>query len=240
MSAPATPPDSETEAIAARYARRDAGDRYSILRPDVWLALQARQRALLRLFDRLGWHDLSQRRLVEVGCGHGANLLELLRFGFAPEHLVGLELLPDRAAHARHRLPAALDVRVGDASGAAIAPASQDAVYAATVFSSILDDAFQVRLAGAMWRWVKPGGGVLWYDFTVDNPRNRDVRGVPRARIAALFPEGRVGMRRLTLAPPLGRAAARVHPALYTALDRLPPLRTHLLAWVGKPMHDHA
>ena len=30
-----------------------------------------------------------------------------------------------------------------------------------------------------MWAAVKPGGGVLWYDFTVDNPRNADVRGVP-------------------------------------------------------------
>jgi hypothetical protein len=103
------------------------------------------------------------------------------------------------------------------------------------VFSSLLDDAFQQRLAAAMWKWLKPGGGVLWYDFTVDNPRNRDVRGVPRARIAALFPEATVDSRRVTLAPPLARAVCRVHPGLYTLFNALPPLRTHLLCWLGKP-----
>ena len=36
--------------------------------------------------------------------------------------------------------------------------------------------------------WEKrAGGAVLWYDFTWDNPRNRDVRGVPLARVAFHF-----------------------------------------------------
>ena len=87
-----------------------------------------------------------------------------------------------------------------------------------------------------MWRWVKPGGGVLWYDFTVDNPRNPDVRGVPLARVRALFPEGRVQARRITLAPPIARAVTRVHPSLYTLFNTLPPLRTHVLAWIEKPL----
>jgi hypothetical protein len=76
---------------------------------------------------------------------------------------------------------------------------------------------------------------VLWYDFTVDNPRNADVRGVPLARVRALFPEGRVQARRITLAPPIARAVTRVHPALYTLFNVLLPLRTHVLAWVAKP-----
>ena len=68
--------------------------RHGILRPDVWCAMQERQRATLRLFAALGWHDLGARRAVEVGCGAGGNLLELLRFGFRPEHLAGIELRP--------------------------------------------------------------------------------------------------------------------------------------------------
>jgi hypothetical protein len=78
----------------------------------------------------------------------------------------------------------------GDATLADIAPASQDLVLQSTVFSSLLDDAFQQRLADAMWRWLKPGGAVVWYDFTVDNPRNRDVRGVPVARMRAVVSAG--------------------------------------------------
>jgi len=225
----------EAQSVRERYARRPAQDpRYSLLNPAALHAAQERQRALLRLFARLGWHDLSARRVLEVGSGTGSNLVELLWMGFLPEHLAGIELLPERHAVARQRLPASVTLTQGDATTLAIAPASVDAVLQATVFSSLLDDAFQQRLADAMWRAVKPGGGVLWYDFTVDNPRNRDVRGVPLARVRALFPQARVQAQRLTLAPPVARAATRVHPALYTWFNALPVLRTHVLAWIAK------
>jgi SAM-dependent methyltransferase len=226
----------ESRAVAERYARRGAADRYGILRPDVWQSLQERQRAEWRLWARLGWHDLAGRRYCEVGCGAGGALLEALRAGFLPEHLSGIELLPERHALAHRVLPEAVTLHLGDAAAAPMPDGSQDVVAQHTVFSSLLEAASQARLAEAMWRWVKPGGGVLWYDFTVDNPRNRDVRGVPLARVRTLFPRGRVQHRRITLAPPLARAACRVHPALYTALNALPLLRTHLLCWIEKPV----
>jgi SAM-dependent methyltransferase len=224
------------KAIAARYARRGGGDRYSPLRPDVWQTLQERQRALLRLLALVGIGDVSLLRLAEVGCGSGGNLLELLRLGFAPQHLTGIELLADRHAAARRLLPEATGLLLGDAREAPIEDASQDLVLQATVFSSLLDDASQQALAAAMWRWLVPGGAVLWYDFTVDNPRNRDVRGVPMRRVRQLFPlASRIVVRRVTLAPPLARAACALHPSLYTVLNALPLLRTHRLAWIEKP-----
>ena len=230
-------PDSsdETRAVAERYARRAAPGRYSMLQPDVWQTVQERQRAMLRLFIHHGLTDLSALRVLEVGCGAGGNLLELLRLGFAPENLSGAELLPDRLAQSRAVLPAAITLHAGDASQLPIATGSQHIVLQSTVFSSLLDDAFQQQLASAMWRWVAPGGGVLWYDFTVNNPRNRDVRGVPLARLRQLFPQAVITHRRVTLAPPMARPLCRVHPALYTLANTLPLLRTHVLAWVGKP-----
>ena len=169
-----------------------------------------------------------------MGCGTGGNLLEMLRLGFAPEHLVGVELLPERLAAARRRLPQAVTLFSGDASQVPLPAAQADVVLLSTVFSSLLDGAFQQQLADAVWRAVKPGGGVRGYDFPVNNPRNADGRGVPVARIRQLFPQGQVRAQRLTLAPPLGRAAARVHPALWGLLNLLPFLRTHVLAWVQK------
>jgi SAM-dependent methyltransferase len=229
----------EPRAVVERYARRAStagADRYSPLRPEVWQTLHERQRALLALLALHGLSDLRSLALTEVGCGSGGNLLELLRLGFAPEKLQGIELLPERHAQARHVLPAATRLVFGDAVEAAIDAGSQDLVLQSTVFSSLLDDAFQQRLAGTMWHWLKPGGAVLWYDFTVDNPFNRDVRGVPLARVRALFPSAaRLVHRRVTLAPPLARAVCRVHPALYTAFNVLPLLRTHVLAWIQKP-----
>ena len=225
----------EPRAVVDRYARRAVGSRYSMLKPDVWQTVQERQRAMLKLFAGRGWADLSTLRCLEVGCGSGGNLLELLRLGFAPQHLSGVELLPDRIRHARHVLPAALALFEGDALALDLPAASQDIVFVSTVFSSLLDDVFQQRLADAMWRWTKPGGGVLWYDFTFDNPANPDVRGVPLARVRQLFPGGHLQQKRVTLAPPIARRVAALHPALYSVFNLLPLLRTHRLCWISKP-----
>ena len=224
----------ESQAIAQRYARRPGADpRYSMLNPDVWMTLQERQRAMLRCFAAQGL-DLPQVRLLEVGCGEGGNLLELIRMGFSPERLTGIELLTERYDVARARLPQALQLHPGDALQAELPSSSQDIVFVSTVFSSILEAATQHDLAAAMWRWLRPGGAVLWYDFAVDNPRNPDVRGVSRTLLRALFPQGRLQVQRITLAPPLARRVCRLHPSLYTAFNAIPLLRTHLLAWITK------
>ena len=247
------PEHAETQAVVLRYARRQSSnpqigalDRYSALRPEVWHALQERQRALLRglaAFAQMrdgstlsAANPMASWSLVEVGCGDGGNLLDLLRWGFLPQHLLGLELLPERFDHARRVLPARTPLWLGDATQAPVAPASQDLVLQATVFSSLLDDQFQQQLARTMWSWLRPGGAVIWYDFTVNNPRNPDVRGVPMRRVKALFPQARIKSERLTLAPPLARALCRLHPALYPVFNRLPLLRTHVLAWLHKPL----
>jgi SAM-dependent methyltransferase len=199
---------------------------------------QERQRAIRWLFVSLGF-ELSGTRLLEVGCGTGANLLEFLSFGFHPQHLLGIELLPTSVERARTVLPAGVRIILGDATapaGCLIPEASQDVVYQSTVFSSLLNDEFQVRLADAMWRWVRPGGGILWYDFTVNNPRNPDVRGVPVSRIRQLFSGGSIRIKRLTLAPPIARTVTRVHPSMYLIFNMCPLLRTHVLAWIEKPI----
>lgn len=227
--------DEEVDALRERYARRSARSdpRYAMLNPSVWQSVHERLRAMLTLFSRIDL-DPAATRVLEVGCGSGGNLLEMLRLGFAPQHLCGVELLAERLQQAREALPSSLVLHEGDALALDLPAASQDIVYVSTVFSSLLDDVFQQRLASAMWSWVRPGGAVLWYDFTYDNPRNPDVRGVPVSRIRELFPQARMTVRRVTLAPPIARAVCRVHPALYTLFNALPPLRTHVLCWLAK------
>jgi hypothetical protein len=86
---------------------------------------------------------------------------------------------------ARRRLPGAIRILVGDAAEINLDQGPFDVVYQSTVFTSILDDDFQQKLADRMWALVKPGGGVLWYDFIYSNPRNPDVlyRFPPKAKI---------------------------------------------------------
>ena len=228
---------TETERIVNRYERRSCcgvDARYEFLKPAVYMTVQEKERALLRWIDHCGVAPVAGKRVVEIGCGSGANLLQFQRLGFRPENLVGNELLPQRAAVARQLLPSAIDLLAGDAMNLDLPDSGFDIVLQSTVFTSILDDKFQQDLAARMWRWVKPGGGVLWYDFTYNNPKNPDVRGVPLRRVRGLFPTGQIKYWRVTLAPPISRVVTRVHPTLYTVFNALPILRTHLLCWIKK------
>jgi SAM-dependent methyltransferase len=245
---PPPEPANEAEAVRLRYARREARHdpaaldwRYHRLNPAALWPAQERERALARhLLRHVGGDtaQLSTLRLLEVGCGTGGNLLELLRLGLAPQNLSGVELLPERHQTARGLLPAPVQLFWGDALELDWPPGHFDLVLQSTVFSSLLDDRYQQRLADQMWHWLKPGGAIIWYDFTVNNPHNPDVRGVPLQRVRTLFPQGEFQSQRLTLAPPLARWAVKLHPAAYTALNVLPLLRTHLLAWIVKPHHE--
>jgi SAM-dependent methyltransferase len=236
---------NEAAAVRSRYARRHGdSQRYSLLEPAALYAAQERQRAIAGLLRTLQMRDVDDIRLLEVGCGTGMNLLEFLRMGFRPENLQGIELLAESVQRARCVLPPAVRIIEADASqtGAGLLPGSQDIVYQATVFSSLLDDAFQQQMAAAMWQWVRPGGGVLWYDFTVDNPRNPDVRGVSVRRIRQLFPAATIRAQRVTLAPPLARAVTRIDHRLYPFFNTCAWLRTHVLVWIAKeapaPQHQ--
>jgi hypothetical protein len=71
---------------------------------------------------------------------------------------------------------------------------------------------------------------IIIYDFTWNNPANRDVRKVTSSDIRQLFPGATIQSRRLTLAPPIARRIpAWVYPFLNVSL-----LKTHRLWWFCK------
>ena len=225
---------TEAEQIRARYARRaeqQLEKRYLETDPLNLRVVQERERALISLLNRHLGMPAGEASAIEVGCGSGSNLATLIRFGFAPQNLVANELLEDRVQLARNRLPPGVTILPGDATLLDLPPGSFDIVYQSTVFSSLLQDDTQANLAAAMWNWLKPGGGIIWYDFTYNNPMNRDVRGVPMKRIRELFPDAEVDTRHITLAPPIAR---RIPHQLYGLLN-IRPLRTHVMCWLGKP-----
>jgi SAM-dependent methyltransferase len=228
---------NESEEIRRRYDRRKSlrlDAHYNPRLPSVYMALHELEWTLIRWMRACKIDPVEEKRVLEIGCGSGGNLLEFIRLGFRPRNLVANELLEERAAAARCRLPQEVEVLRGDASELRLAEGSFDIVLQSTVFTSILDDNVQVKLANCMWQWTRPGGGILWYDFVYNNPRNHDVRGVPVRRIRQLFPHARLRLWRVTLAPPLSRFVVRIHPSLYAMLNSIPCLRTHVLCWVAK------
>jgi len=228
---------SEVSQINERYKRREKIQEaalYHPLSPYVFMVLQELDRALYRWVHRANIMPVADKKVLEIGCGTGSNLLRLIGMGFSPESMTANELSHERAAEARNRLPEVVKVIPGDAMDLNLPQEAFDVVLQSTVFTSILDDSFKKALANKIWSFVKPGGGVLWYDFIYNNPRNPDVKGIGASEIQRLFPNSDIKTWRITLAPPVGRQVTRSFQKLYHVFNAFPFLRTHLLCWIEK------
>ena len=220
--------EQELERMTRAYERRE-GSPESL--PTDRIRLD-RERHYVSFLDSPGLPARSALRVLEVGCGSGGELHRLIGLGLEPENLEGIDLLEDRVSAARKSLPDGVGLRCGDATRMEFDDDRFDVVFASLVFTSILSDEIQTRLAREMMRVVRSGGLILWYDFLYDNPRNPDVRGVPIRRIRTLFPGMEISTRRTTLAPPIARATRRLGVPTYRLLHLVPMLRSHVVAGI--------
>ena len=228
---------SELDRIRVEYARRAQDPRlrglYSSARPDVLLAMQTRERAILRMLQEAGFDSLSRLDLLDMGCGSGGVLLDFLRWGADPARLHGCDLLPERIGAARRRLAPSTSLAVADGGALPYPTAYFDLVLQIGVLTSVLDGNLRARIADEMWRVLRPGGAVLSYDFRFQG-RNPAVKAIHPREIRALFPEGTFMHRRVTLAPPIARRLAKWSWLACELLHALPWLRTHDLVLVRK------
>jgi SAM-dependent methyltransferase len=227
----------EIDRIARAYRGYEeaslATRRWSLANRGNRAALDERQRTIKKMLAARGWLPLGSRRVLEVGCGTGAELARLLAFGAEPHHLVGVDLLAERVAAAKASFPA-LDLRVANAERLEFPDGDFDLVVAMTLFSSIRDGDMARNVAAEIQRVLRPGGAVLWYDFRYNNPRNPHVHGMTAPAVRSLFPGLRGRLTALTLLPPLARRLGPLTPALYPVLAFVPPLRTHLVGLLAK------
>ncbi len=232
MTIPTEQIEQERQRILAAYRRRSAVDSQWFGHEDEAHAhrLAERYRLTRQLLAERGLEKLAGRRVLDIGCGDGHFLLELLQWGAEPERLSGIDLRADSLAQARHHLPA-IDLRRGCASELPWPDGCFDLVCLQTVFSSILDHNLRRRVAEEAVRVLAPGGAVLIYDSRRDNPHNPDVRALSESQLRNLFPRLTGPVRSLTFLPHVAR---RLPPillnTLYPLLAAVPLWRSHLLA----------
>jgi SAM-dependent methyltransferase len=228
----------EEALIRAQYDRRDASDKralYAWFHRDVLLRQHRFELAAAVCLCRAGWENLWGIRVLDVGCGSGAWLQQLLAWGAQAENLHGVDLLPDRIAAARCLAPH-IDYRQGSGWKLPFADGSMDLVSAHTVFSSILSAEARAVLAREMSRVLALHGCILIYDFRVRHPLNPDTTAIKRDEIRRLFPDFRLYSRSVTLAPPIARRLAPTAPWLAELLEALCPLlRTHNMNLLRRP-----
>ncbi len=226
---------NEVKRIEQSYERRKQlpSEQYSYFNPGNLFIIQERERKILQILDKYGLNSLFDKRILDVGCGNGAWLRELIKYGADPIKLYGVELLKDRVEQAKVLSPN-LNIVTANAEKLDFEDGCFDLVHQSTVFTSILDMGMKQQIAREMLRVLKNSGIILWYDFYYDNPHNPDVKGIKRDEVTSLFPNCLFDFQKVTLAPPIARKLVPYSWFLCYLLGNIPMLKTHYLIVIRK------
>jgi len=188
-----------------------------------------------KMLARAGLLPLGERSVLDFGSGRNEFLVACReRWGQTGSMLGGVELMPDRVERGLADYPY-LTLTCGSADKLDYPDASFDLVHQGMLLSSVLDEALRRAIRDEMDRVLRPGGYVLWYDF-VWNPTNPHARGIPWREVRDYFAGWQVvDRRRVTVAPPLARIAARLWEPLVGLLESCRVLNLWQLALLRKP-----
>ena len=77
--------ESEEARIKSVYALRRGIPLYSWFSPGYLFYIQQLEKRLLTLLSSEGLHDLSDTKILEIGCGQGNWLREFIKWGASPD-----------------------------------------------------------------------------------------------------------------------------------------------------------
>lgn len=219
----------ERDELSSVYAgyRGTYAERWSIANPGNRALLAERDRLARSLLRSAGLTGALTGTVLDLGAGSGESFPGLV---VAPGTIIRADLLEERLRLGLDRDRYARVV-CADGSQLPVRTASVDLVILSTVLSSVADQAVRRAILADAWRALRPGGGLLVYEFRVGNPRNPNTTPLRRAMLAGVLPVA-PRVRSLTVAPPLARRLGRTTAWSYPLLARLPFVRTHnLLVW---------
>ena len=223
---------NEIERVRGVYADYGRTGRQSRWRADHSIHVERAELLAAALASLTASYPTSELRVLDLGCGRGDLRDDLVAAGVAADHIVGVDVIPERLAEAHQR-----GLCVSLASGAALpfGTSSFDLVVAFTVLSSIHDDAVLAGIRAEVRRVLRPGGALIVYDMRLPSPGNRTIRPVTVGRLDRLFPGWMRSTRSCTLLPPLARRFAPEPGGRYRALARVPVLRSHAISVLRPP-----
>jgi SAM-dependent methyltransferase len=156
----------------------------------------------LRTHGRLHLEGL---RILDVGCGTGRHLRQMIDMGAAPGDVHGLDIDPITLSRAREVSPN-LSITAYDGVTIPFPDDSFDLVTHYYVFSSIPSSALRQRLAGEMRRVTRPDGAIFWWDILhLADPAQHSVA----LDVHDLFPQAKIRARKIPLQPPPVEALRR-------------------------------
>src|SRR5215472_7620234 len=147
---------AEESRIQAAYAKRHSGKLYSRFNPAYLFMAKEREQRFLKLLCRYGCEHLETKKILEIGCGTGDLLRDLVKWGANPENVTGVDILPDRLAEATRLCPPGMRIQQANAAKLDLPNDYFDVVVQSTVFTSVLDLRIKKDIASEICRVLKP------------------------------------------------------------------------------------
>lgn len=217
---------AEVQGFYEGYYAQKGADRNSLYNPGVLFQVLAQDAAMIRALRSLQV-DTSAARVLDIGCGNGSSLWLLLRMGFRPQNLHGVDIQQELIDEALANNPLMQFTRV-DATRLPFEDGAFDLVMESMMFIHATNAELAENVASEMLRVTKPGGTLLISDWRYAKPRNPNYEAMTRKRIKNLFHTGtltRIQRRyRGALLPPVGRVLSKHFPSAYFAVQKLFPL----------------
>jgi len=153
--------EQKTDEIYKEYYNRKGGKiRNDLLKnPGVLFQSLAYDRAIISSFASTNL-DTETAKILDVGCGKGGSVINLIRLGFSPHNLYGIDVLKDSIAEAKIKFPN-INWLHGDAGQIRFEDNFFDCVMESTMFLQMTDDGLSGKIAKEMIRVTKRGGGIF-------------------------------------------------------------------------------
>ena len=187
----------------------------------------ASERSLIRAFRRVAIPP-SSLRVLDIGCGSGANWYQLIRLGVKPVNITGIEIQSERLAGLKELYPQASGV-CGDATCTGFPDDSFQLVCETGLFATLNDEALRSAIAAEMLRVCRPNGYLLLIDWRIRKFWDPSYGALTRGDLRRLFGAGSRARVICTahgaLIPPVGRWLSKFAWPLY-----------FLVAWLFPPL----
>tara|TARA_B100002051_G_C16716311_1_gene629676 strand:- start:795 stop:1493 length:699 start_codon:yes stop_codon:yes gene_type:complete len=176
---------------------------------------------------------LKNKCILDVGCAGGNTISLMIELGASEKNIYGIDIREERLDYAKNKFPLA-DISLMDAGNIEYQDASFDVINVFTLFTSILDNDYRLKISEELYRVLKPEGYIIYYDFRFNNPFNKNVKGIKIHEIERLFPHMDKQISLITLLPPLARKLKKSTIRLYPIISTLNILKTHYLGLFKK------
>ncbi len=218
--------EEDAAPLYGEYYDRHGLDRNDLLsNPEVLFQTFAVDRANISALRKLGLNRATAR-VLDVGCGNGASLLQFIRMGFDPARLTGIDTNGERIDQAKRLLPG-VTFRIESAERLPFADETFDLVFESTMLGTLDSRALLDNIAQEMLRVTRRGGYLMLADWRYSRRGSGVKTAMSRSTIAELFSVDRlttvVARESGALVPPLGRRLSQHAPALYFLFQRLLP-----------------